>query len=73
MLISEQGLLTNVYGYCRFHSINVQLVADPEYKIFNVCARFPGSAHDNFIFNSSALKAEFEANQYDGWLQGMSC
>lgn len=45
----------------RYHSLNVQLVCDPELKILNVNARFPGSVNDTFIWNSSHLK-EFLVN-----------
>ena len=39
----------NIHGFRRFHSINVQLVADPpEYKTSNVSARIRGPAHENF-------------------------
>ncbi|XP_050311001.1 putative nuclease HARBI1 isoform X2 [Anthonomus grandis grandis] len=37
-----------------YHSLNVQLICDPDLEILNVCARYPGSSHDSYIFNNSA-------------------
>lgn len=44
----------------KYFSINVQAVADYNYKFINMVARWPGSAHDITIFNNSALKATLE-------------
>lgn len=57
------------------HSVNAQIVCDSRLYITNVNARFPGGTHDNFIFNSSHLKARLErryaANPNDNfWLLG---
>ncbi|XP_036319940.1 putative nuclease HARBI1 [Rhagoletis pomonella] len=43
----------NHHGY---HSINVQMVCDPNLKILNVNARFPGARHDAYIWNASAVR-----------------
>ncbi|XP_050516554.1 putative nuclease HARBI1 [Diabrotica virgifera virgifera] len=46
-----EELYVNRKGY---HSLNVQLICDPDLKIMNICARYPGSSHDSYIFNNSA-------------------
>ena len=38
----------------RYHSINVQFIADHTYKFIEVVAEWPGSTHDSFIFSQSA-------------------
>lgn len=47
-----------------YFSINVQLVCDSSLKINNIVARWPGSAHDATIFNSSRLRTRFEAGEF---------
>lgn len=44
----------------RYHSINVQVVSDANYKILNVVARWPGSVHDAKVLDQSGLKTLFE-------------
>lgn len=44
----------------RYHSINVQIVFDANYRILDVLARWPGSVHDARILDESGLKALFE-------------
>lgn len=46
----------------RYHSINVQIVVDANYRIINVVARWPGSVHDARILDESGLKVLFENN-----------
>lgn len=54
-------------------SINVQVVCDSQLKCLDVVARWPGSAHDQTIFNNSSLKHRFESGQFrDGLLLGDS-
>jgi len=44
----------------RYHSINVQVVFDAHYRIFDLVARWPGSVHDARILDESGLKLLFE-------------
>ncbi|CAH2096596.1 unnamed protein product [Euphydryas editha] len=54
-------------------SINVQVVGDANLCIRNIVARWPGSAHDSHIFNSSNLKCRLESSEFDYfWLLGNS-
>jgi len=54
------------------HTINVQAVCDAEMKILDVVAKWPGSAHDSFIWRSSSLHDMFEdGHLQSGWLLGM--
>jgi len=58
---------------CRkqFHSINTQVITGPNYKIFDVVAKWPGSTHDSFIYNNSVIKERiYRAEFGDGWLLG---
>lgn len=53
------------------HSINIQVVCDAFQNIINVCANFPGSSHDAFIMDNSAIPAIFGRDPPpDGWLIG---
>lgn len=44
----------------RYHSINVQIVFDANFKVLDVVARWPGSVHDARILNESGLFQLFE-------------
>jgi hypothetical protein len=50
------------------HSINVQLVCNQKLEITDVVARWPGSVHDSFIWNSCGLRDIMV--ETDGWLLG---
>ena len=41
-------------------TINVQVVAGPDLKLYGVIASWPGSTHDSRVFKNSALQARLE-------------
>nr|XP_034324835.1 putative nuclease HARBI1 [Crassostrea gigas] len=47
-----------------FHSLNVQMVCDPNFRITSLCARWPGSCHDARIWRTSGLYQKFENGNY---------
>lgn len=47
-----------------YMSINVQVICDANLLITDLVSRWPGSAHDERIFNSSRRNAMFEMGQY---------
>jgi hypothetical protein len=47
-----------------YFSINVQVVGDANINILNLVARWPGSANDATIFNSSCVRARFDAGHF---------
>lgn len=49
-------------------SVNVQAVADPDLRILDVVARWPGSVHDSTIFRNSNICARFEDNEFQNGL-----
>lgn len=54
-------------------SMNVQVACDSQMRCMDIVARWPGSAHDQTIFNNSALKEKFENGQFgNGVLLGDS-
>lgn len=53
-------------------SINVQVVSGPGGEIFDIVARWPGSAHDSRIFDNSSVKLKFEHQEIQGILLGDS-
>ncbi|XP_060592355.1 putative nuclease HARBI1 [Ruditapes philippinarum] len=55
-----------------FHSINVQMVCDAEFKFLNCVAEWPGCTHDARVFRNSKLCESLENGQYDGLLVGDS-
>ncbi|XP_067014193.2 putative nuclease HARBI1 [Anabrus simplex] len=48
-----------------FFSMNVQTLCDPDLKITDIVARWPGSTHDSTIFNNSVIRARFESGVID--------
>lgn len=51
-----------------FFALNVQTVSDAHLKIRNIVARWPGSVHDQTIFNNSNLKRQFEGGRYGKYI-----
>ena len=55
----------------KYHSINVQGVCDEKLRFINIVSKWPGSTHDSFILENSALKNMFETSAIaEGWLLG---
>lgn len=53
------------------HSINVQAICDAQLVFVNTVAKWPGSTHDSFMWNDSAIKRKFDQGVMpDGWLVG---
>ncbi|XP_039303333.1 putative nuclease HARBI1 [Solenopsis invicta] len=42
------------------HSLNVQAIVDPDLKILNINARYPGARNDAYIWNSSPIRNVME-------------
>uniref|UniRef100_A0A336MB16 CSON012463 protein n=1 Tax=Culicoides sonorensis TaxID=179676 RepID=A0A336MB16_CULSO len=42
-----------------YFSINVQVVGGPDLKVLDIEARWPGSAHDSYIYDMSCIKMKF--------------
>lgn len=47
-----------------YFSINVQTVSDANMRILDIVARWPGSTHDQTIFNNCTLKHRLEIGQF---------
>ncbi|XP_065219385.1 putative nuclease HARBI1 [Planococcus citri] len=47
-----------------YFSFNVQTICDANLKITNIVCRWPGSAHDNTIFENSSIRTRFESNEF---------
>ena len=62
------------YVNCKkFHSLNVQAVCDSNMAFQDVVAKWPGSHHDSFIMEASAILNKFERGSFgEGWLLGES-
>ncbi|XP_017481234.1 PREDICTED: putative nuclease HARBI1 [Rhagoletis zephyria] len=58
----EEGYV-NHFGY---HSINVQMICDPNLKILNVNAKYPGAHHNSYIWSSSAVRRVMERSFQNG-------
>ena len=60
--VNENELVNRHY----YHSFNVQVVFDASYKIIDVEAKWPGSAHDSRMLRESGLHDLFENNHIPG-------
>ncbi|KAK5650419.1 hypothetical protein RI129_001448 [Pyrocoelia pectoralis] len=47
-----------------YFSLNVQVIGDGDLRILDIVARWPGSTHDQTIFNNSRIHARFEGNEF---------
>ena len=63
----------NVY-VCRkqYHVMSIQGICDHRKVFTNIVSRWPGSAHDAFIWSNCALNTQFENGEVDGHLVGDS-
>ncbi|XP_077084689.1 putative nuclease HARBI1 [Siphateles boraxobius] len=52
------------------HSLNVQITCDHQCMVTSLDARWPGSMHDNQIFENSSLCQRLQEGQFDGLLVG---
>lgn len=47
-----------------FHSLNVQVVCNASHLVLNYSARYPGSTHDAFIWNTSDIRRRFHNGEF---------
>ncbi|XP_068085924.1 putative nuclease HARBI1 [Anabrus simplex] len=56
------------------HTLNVQAICDPDLKILNINARYPGARHDAYVWSNSAARRAMERNftygERNTWLIG---
>ncbi|KAJ3655893.1 hypothetical protein Zmor_015001 [Zophobas morio] len=71
-ILSPGGRDAEVYRNRKsFFSYNVQAICDANLKILDIVTRWPGSAHDSYIFANSRIKHRFENGEFgDGVLLG---
>lgn len=51
-----------------YFSLNVQSVSSADLKFLNIVARWPGSCHDQTIFNNSVLKMQLERKDFKNYI-----
>jgi len=76
--ITSPSINEHVY-MCRkgYHSLNVQGICDARLQFINVVAKYPGSAHDSFIWRNCAVyhfmeQQEADPNANQRWILGDS-
>ncbi|RLU19990.1 hypothetical protein DMN91_008549 [Ooceraea biroi] len=56
------------------HSLNVQAIVDPDMKVLNINARYPGARNDSYIWSTSPIRRAMEFHYNRGerktWLIG---
>ncbi|XP_034248556.1 putative nuclease HARBI1 [Thrips palmi] len=56
------------------HTLNVQAICDPDFKLLNVNARYPGARNDYFIWSNSAaqraMRRLYQNGERETWLIG---
>lgn len=48
----------------QYHSINCQVIAGRNYKIFDIVAKWPGSVHDSFIWKDSSARRRLYSGEF---------
>jgi hypothetical protein len=51
-----------------YETLNVQSISDGNLKFLDVVARWPGSVHDQTIFNNSSIKEQFENRRFGRYI-----
>jgi len=73
--ILSPAINENIY-VCRkgFHSLNVQAICNAQMCFINIVAKYPGSAHDSFIWRNCAVYQYLEQHtaEHQRWLLGDS-
>lgn len=70
---SPGGITSEVFRNRKgWFSINVQAVTGPNLEFYDLVARWPGSTHDSFIYNSSAIKQRLNTGVLKGVILGDS-
>lgn len=54
-----------------YYSINVQAICYFQWKFINIVAKWPGSVHDSWILQQSAIRQRFDNGIYTGILLGV--
>lgn len=59
---------------CRkgYHSINVQVACDAHKRFVSISVKYPGHAHDSFVFKNSNLRRRLENLSRTQWILGDS-
>ena len=56
-----------------FHAINMQAICNAKLKFVSAVIQYPGSTHDSFVWNNSAISRKFRDEEMgSGWLLGDS-